>query len=514
MTAGARRATLIAVFFAVAAATIFRHEMWMDELNTWDVVRDATGLGSLFANMHLEVHPALWYLALYPLTRVTADPRSMQLLHLLIATATAAVIVWAAPFRLWQRALIIFGYFFFYEFAIISRGYALGLLAAVSACVVYCRPRPSPLLLAALLAFVANTSFYGLILATAFALGIAVSGRVSGRPAAIAAGLYALAAVIALATLYPKADNVFAREWHNTFEWTRLRATLSLIWAADVPLPDFSLSAPWNSNVLFGTSSFARHAPTTAAAILGAALFVIGVLALRRDRAALVTYLTGSFVALGFVYLKYTGGMRHHGHLFVLLLVAVWMTHASRGQDGEAEAQLSAQPAALAVQAGPWWNAVLVALLIAQTAAGAYFVVEDFRKPFSVSMELTDFVRRLPSSAEVVVAHPAFLNYAGPVLSGYLEHPVPYILSHRVVRGSYMLPDAEHRSGASAQEIAEQAASLARESGRDVYVVTNNWQPAELGAPLAHFEHHLEGDERYVDVYVVHPSGGAERAAR
>jgi len=84
MTAGARRAALVAVFFVVAAATIFRHEMWMDELNTWDVVRDATGLGSLFANMHLEVHPALWYLALFPLTRVTADPRSMQLLHLLI----------------------------------------------------------------------------------------------------------------------------------------------------------------------------------------------------------------------------------------------------------------------------------------------------------------------------------------------------------------------------------------------------------------------------------------------
>jgi len=113
----------------------------------------------------------------------------------------------------------------------------------------------------------------------------------------------------------------------------------------------------------------------------------------------------------------------------------------------------------------------------------------------------------------VVVAHPAFLNYAGPVLSGYLEHPVPYILSHRVVRGSYMLPDEEHRSGASAKEIAAQAADLARESGRDVYVVTNNWQPAELGAALAHFERHLEGDERSVDVYVVHPSG-VERAAR
>jgi hypothetical protein len=395
VTAGSRRALLVALFFVIAAATIFRHEMWMDELNTWDVVRDATGLGSLFENMHLEVHPALWYLALYPLTRITADPRAMQLLHLLIATATAAVIVWAAPFRLWQRALIIFGYFFLYEFAVISRGYALGLLAATAACVVYCRPRPSPMLLAALLAFVANTSFYGLILATALALGIAVSGRVGGRQAAFAAVLYVAAAAVAMATLYPKADNVFAREWHDTLQWTRVRATLSLIWAAYVPLPDFSSTAPWNSNLLFGASSFAQRAQTTASAVLGGALFAAGAFALRRDRAALVTYLSGSFAVLAFVYLKYTGGLRHHGHLFVLLLVAVWMSRAARG---EAAAAASARHTVIpASTTAGWWNAVLVIVLLTQAAAGAYFVVEDFRKPFSVSKELADYVRGLPA---------------------------------------------------------------------------------------------------------------------
>jgi hypothetical protein len=76
VTSSARRGALVGAFFAIAAATIFRHEMWMDELNTWNVVRDSTGLRALFANMHLEVHPALWYLLLYPLTRLTSDPRS------------------------------------------------------------------------------------------------------------------------------------------------------------------------------------------------------------------------------------------------------------------------------------------------------------------------------------------------------------------------------------------------------------------------------------------------------
>jgi hypothetical protein len=68
-----------------------------------------------------------------------------------------------------------------------------------------------------------------------------------------------------------------------------------------------------------------------------------------------------------------------------------------------------------------------------------------------------------------------------------------------------MLPDAEHRVGATTRQILEQVRRLAADCGDDVYVVTNNWEPPELGPPLAHFDNHLEGDERSMDVFVVHP---------
>src|SRR5512138_361965 len=119
-------AVLVVVFAIVVGATLARHEMWHDELNSWDVARDAHSLPGLFANMHFEAHPALWYLCLYLVTRVTVDPRGMQLLHLVIATATAALIAWKSPFTTLERWLLAFGYFFVFEFAVISRGYALG----------------------------------------------------------------------------------------------------------------------------------------------------------------------------------------------------------------------------------------------------------------------------------------------------------------------------------------------------------------------------------------------------
>ena len=52
-------------------------------------------LGGLFANMHGESHPALWYLLLYPLTRLTTDPRAMQVLNLVVATGAVAGIGYA-----------------------------------------------------------------------------------------------------------------------------------------------------------------------------------------------------------------------------------------------------------------------------------------------------------------------------------------------------------------------------------------------------------------------------------
>src|SRR3954464_6432792 len=110
---------LVAVYAAVVAPTILRHEMWHDELNSWDVARDAHSLAGLFANMHFEAHPALWYLCLYAITRFTSDPRAMQIFHLLIATGTVAIIASASPFTTLERWLLAFGYFFVFEFAVI-----------------------------------------------------------------------------------------------------------------------------------------------------------------------------------------------------------------------------------------------------------------------------------------------------------------------------------------------------------------------------------------------------------
>ena len=218
------------------------------------------------------------------------------------------------------------------------------------------------------------------------------------------------------------------------------------------------------------------------AAALAVALLAAAAFSLRRDRAAVTTLLVGTALMLAFIYLKYSGGMRHHGHAFILFIVAIWI--ARRGL----------RPARA--------NPALVALLVCQAVAGIYFVVQDLREPFSFSKDLTEYVLTLPRTTPVVVAEPTFLSFTGPVLSGYLRKPVTYVLGDRVVRGSFMAPDAEHQRGATEEEILAQLQRFAAERGSDVYVVTNNWEPTIFGPAVAHFDRHLEGDERMADVYL------------
>ncbi len=118
------------LFFIVALFGLCHHEMWRDEIETWMVARDSPDLATLFEHQRYTGHPSLWYLLLFALTRLTQDPKAMALLHLAIATLTVYLFLRYSPFTPLQKGLFGFGYFPFYEYALISRAYALGLFFA------------------------------------------------------------------------------------------------------------------------------------------------------------------------------------------------------------------------------------------------------------------------------------------------------------------------------------------------------------------------------------------------
>ena len=128
-------AVLTLAFMSVAFFGILNHEMWRDELQAWLIARDSSSISNLFYNVRYERHPALWHLCLYFLNLFTRSPIAMQLFQLVIASATVFLVAKFSPFTKFQKALFAFGYFPFYEYGIISRNYALGVLLVFSCCV-------------------------------------------------------------------------------------------------------------------------------------------------------------------------------------------------------------------------------------------------------------------------------------------------------------------------------------------------------------------------------------------
>lgn len=456
--------------------------MWLDELNPWVIARDAHSLPQLFANMRYERHPALWYLCLYVLTRFTTNPAAMQALHAAIATMSVALIAFAAPFRLRDRWLLAFSYYFAYEYCLISRGYALGILLLLAVCVLWARLERRLIPIALLLACAANTSAFGLLLASALAAGIMAADvvhTVSRRVRMAAATIFLCGAALGVWSLVPAPDNMFGRELHTTVEAARALWTLGLVSIAWIPLPDLAAPAPWNSSLFLGLWPQApRNHPL--AAIGGAIAVALALWRVRRHRPALVATATGTAALLSFTYVGYSGGYRHHGHFFVLVPIALWMAEVESA----------------------WWLSPVLAL---QVLAGGFFLAAEYRCPFSYSWDLAAFVGRLPKSTPVVVAQKDFINYAGPPLSGYLRRRVYYATAAFVERGSYLKYDPVRRHGAIENRLLAQLTRFGCERRTALYVITNNWECARLGTRLATFWRHLVPDEHTSSVYRFEP---------
>jgi len=478
---------IVAVFAAVTAIELLHHEMWLDELNPWVIARDARSLHDLVYNMRFEPHPRLWYVCLYLLTRMTRDPIAMQVLHGAIACASVALLAYRSPFRPREVWLLAFGYYLVFEYAAISRGYALGILLALTVCALASASRPRVVIIASLLALLANASAFGLILACALAVAVVPLTRVCERRAvALACAILTIGIGLSVWALKPSPENVFGHERHTTLSTTELDRVGSLLGTAYVPLPNFTSVSPWNSSLLItGGRRIPRVGHFTALAT-GSLFFVLALVHLRRRPALIAAFASGTVMMLALMYVEYSGGYRHHGHLFVLLVLVLWLGAIRVG-------------AGLPRRAPLWFTAVL----IAQAVAGVYFVSLDYARPFSASRDLARFFANSPVEIPIVVAQPNFLSYAGPPLSGYLQRKVYYAMPGGVVRGSYLWYDEVHGRGAPDATIVSEIAQFAKDLATDVYVVVSHWDAPALGPRLTDLPQNLiEGDERTTAVYL------------
>ena len=142
--------------FALLLTGYFVHEPWRDETQAWLMARDMT-IPELWRNAGTEGHPIGWHLLVKPLTLLGLPFEALRLINIALVLAAAAVVLRAAPFTIWQRAIVIFTPPFVY-FGMYARNYSLLMLLCTLHAAAYASRHERPVRYGALLGAIANTS--------------------------------------------------------------------------------------------------------------------------------------------------------------------------------------------------------------------------------------------------------------------------------------------------------------------------------------------------------------------
>ncbi len=296
------------VFFILSLIGILNHEMWRDEYQAWMVAADANSIHGLFQNLKYEGNPVLWHAFLFIISAFTDDPFGMQLFHIVISTLFIFLINRYAPFSILQKILLTFGYFTFYEYNLISRGYGLGLLLIVIFCILYLHRQKYILLIAGILFLLANTTIFGVMLAVCFAgiifLDRVFSDRKRKGPSitytqlALFLGIAGLGVILGYLQIRPEPDNSFPAAYVTGFDIVRAKWAFSRLIHAYFPLPNFTNFHFWNTNFFV---------PDEKKFMIGITLllYVAWIISFLRYRLLLVLYSAGTLLLIVFYY--YTG---------------------------------------------------------------------------------------------------------------------------------------------------------------------------------------------------------------
>jgi len=342
-------------------------------MQAWALARNANSISQLYYNLRYEGNPGLFHLFLFVASRFTDNYYFLKYFNFLFIVLAVFLVGVFAPFKNWQKVLLVFGYYFLYEYGTVSRHYALTLLLTIVGIISFRLRDKNPFLFVLLSSLVAFTSPYGTLISLTLLLTASfvwVKNRNFENPwlkiASLMFGFALLALTVVLAS--PPEDGSYML--YRTYKDPKLAMeTVARVWQAYVPIPRNEADS-WNSNFVknldlrFGFS---------------VVLFLFIAFLLRKKPTALVFYLIGTFLILLFCYIKFSGAVRHYGHLYLIFFSAMWL-YFEEAQDKKSLDRNILQ-------------FLFSVILIVQIIPSAIFFLRDFREPFSNAEAAAKYIK-------------------------------------------------------------------------------------------------------------------------
>ena len=468
-----------ALFLLLGGIIAWHHEMWRDEMQAWLIARDsASPIEVLYHLNQYDGHPGLWHLCLYVLKLITRSPIIMQPFHLIIAAISAYVFLRFSPFTRLQKTLFVFGYLPFYEYAIICRNYALGVLLLFLFCALFRNWRRTLPLLGFILLLMSHTSVHALIIVISISIGLcweimANADRPPRREIGIGFGMILFGIVTAIIQLKPSGPNLgISTGWRTEFELNYFLRVLNILPKAFLPIPDFTLRF-WNTYLLDKLPGAHEVKCVLAVLICLFALFLF----IRKPMAFLM-YLFGTIGLLAFFYSKRFGFIRHWGFLFMAFIAANWLCYYCRDLP-KLKFNLVNRLNGISLGLVRNLGVVLTVLLVLHLVGGVAAAIMDYKYPFSGGKAVAQFIKS-ENLDEMIIAAEAPDDVTLEIL-GYSEKDTFYY--PRTKRfGSFIPWDVTWGQGRGrpTEEVLQEIRRLSNERREDILVVSGRIFPDEL----------------------------------
>ena len=403
--------------------------MWRDELQAWLLARDSESIAELFSNLKYEGHPGLWHLLLFPLTRIYNFPEAMQFLHIGIAMATVYMIIYYSPFQIVHKVLVSIGYFFIFEYTLIARNYGIGVFLLFCCCTLFQNRNKYPIILSILISLLAHTNVLGLIASICLIMTI-ICDEIVGKAAYkiqyklkiqlkgfIAIIICTLGLLTSILQLKPPSDSGFASEWHFNLDFQKLYELTNQIFSAYFPIPTNNIYF-WETNALQENLILTNIVYI----FLFFLLYLIFTYFLNR-RAALILFISMTMGLLSFFYIKYSGGIRHHGYLYIALLASLWIApyckqKASKTTHIKERRNTKMQMSIILTNC-------LTLLFTVHVVGGIIALINDYKYPFSAAKETSEYLKLQDLSNTIVVGH---ASPSASAIAGYKNELSIYFL--------------------------------------------------------------------------------------
>ncbi len=421
---------VIFVFLTLSIILITRHEFWRDEIRAWHIGSESNSLSEFINNMSGdEGHPYFWSGILYFISHyITDNIEAMKVIHLAVSTITAFLFLKYSPFNKIIKVMCVFGYFMFYEYSIISRNYAFGVLFIIIFCILYKNKYKNIIPISAVLLLMGQQNIVSLVISIALILFVMfdflkslkeVKRSINKIQIIVAISIILvgflftylqLGTFIAMGTNYsPSILNIFKKSF-NEYKEIVIIMTQGII-RAYLPIPNINVGF-WGSNIIVSVLSRYRFIYTFLFSLI---LYIIPIFILKRK--IIFLYIAGT-VGMSVIpfFSPEVVRLRHLGHFFILLVICIWISNLN-----EKDKYLINDCSNINKKIQDiFFIMVITASLIGSSIAFYY----DFKYPFSNGKYVAQYIEENFDKDKIVII--GYQDYAAETVSGYLNKDIYY----------------------------------------------------------------------------------------